>query len=63
MGGEILVIERQGENVGGLETKRRRKEGSTKLGESEERSPANKIGKRMQKREGKELRKFSARRI
>jgi hypothetical protein len=30
VGGEILVIERQGENVVGLETKQRRKEESTK---------------------------------
>ncbi len=30
MGGEILVIERQGENVVGLETKQLRKEESTK---------------------------------
>jgi hypothetical protein len=63
VGGEILVIERQGENVVGLETKQLRKEESTKPWEPEERSPANKIRKRMQKKGGKKLWEFSPRRI
>jgi hypothetical protein len=63
VGGEILVIERQGENVVGLETNQRRKEESIEPWKSEERSPANKIGKRMQNKEGKKSQEFSAGKI
>jgi hypothetical protein len=46
---QILLTERQGQNVLLLETKQWRKEGTIKPSHPEETSPADKIGKKMQK--------------